>query len=121
MIYLIAGARPNFLKIAPIAKSLKKRAVSHKVIHTGQHYDEEMSGTFFQDLGLTLRHNTERPITIKEGTNKLVGNDPDMILREAMGTMAQEKSRKKLPKYWDGKAAERIVKILSNRHSTKKR
>jgi len=69
---------------------------------------------------LTLRHNTERPITIKEGTNKLVGNDPDLIMQEAMGAMAQKTGRKKLPKFWDGKAADRIVGILSNLHKIKK-
>jgi len=54
MIYLVAGARPNFMKIAPIARSMRKRGMPHKIVHTGQHYDEEMSGTFFQDLGLPV-------------------------------------------------------------------
>jgi UDP-N-acetylglucosamine 2-epimerase (non-hydrolysing) len=62
---------------------------------------------------LTIRPNTERPITIQEGTNKLVGSDPDIIVREAEGWAVQKKDRKKLPKFWDGKAADRIVRILS--------
>ena len=61
---------------------------------------------------LTLRNNTERPITIKEGTNKLVGNEPHKILSEALTMMEKGVSQKKLPKYWDGKSAERMIKVL---------
>lgn len=53
MIYLVAGARPNFMKIAPIAKEMDKVHLNYKVIHTGQHYDDEMSKAFFNDLGLS--------------------------------------------------------------------
>jgi len=53
MIYLIGGARPNFLKIAPLVWELKRIGFSnYEVIHTGQHYDYEMSQTFFDDLNL---------------------------------------------------------------------
>lgn len=62
---------------------------------------------------LTLRSNTERPITVWEGTNYLVGNDPDKIRNAIFGVLRSGKSKKKNPKYWDGKAAERIIKILS--------
>ena len=52
-VFLIAGARPNFMKIAPIFReSLKNDQVDCKVVHTGQHYDYEMSQTFFEDLEL---------------------------------------------------------------------
>ncbi|MEK6246933.1 MAG: UDP-N-acetylglucosamine 2-epimerase (non-hydrolyzing) [Planctomycetales bacterium] len=47
---LIAGARPNFMKIAPLARALKQRQVSHRIVHTGQHYDQKMSETFFEEL-----------------------------------------------------------------------
>ena len=50
LIYLIAGARPNFMKIAPLIKELKKTDFTFKIIHTGQHYDYEMSKIFFDDL-----------------------------------------------------------------------
>ncbi|MCP9468674.1 MAG: UDP-N-acetylglucosamine 2-epimerase (non-hydrolyzing) [Nitrospira sp.] len=58
---LIAGARPNFMKIASIVEALDahnqrentpSRRLDYLVIHTGQHYDEKMSGTFFKELGL---------------------------------------------------------------------
>ena len=50
MIHLIAGARPNFMKIAPIVRELRKQKIPYKIIHTGQHYDYEMSESFFNDL-----------------------------------------------------------------------
>ncbi len=53
MIHIIAGARPNFMKIAPIVRELKNRGIDYKLIHTGQHYDYEMSEAFFKDLGLS--------------------------------------------------------------------
>jgi len=52
-IHLIAAARPNFMKIAPLYHALKKEPWAEPVIvHTGQHYDLNMSDVFFQDLGL---------------------------------------------------------------------
>lgn len=53
LIYLVAGARPNFMKIAPIVRALRKQAaLSFKIIHTGQHYDREMNDVFFEELGI---------------------------------------------------------------------
>src|SRR4051812_13836046 len=51
-ILLIAGARPNFMKIAPIYAEMRRRSDSFdvKIVHTGQHYDAAMSDTFFTDL-----------------------------------------------------------------------
>ncbi|MDY7031284.1 MAG: UDP-N-acetylglucosamine 2-epimerase (non-hydrolyzing) [Thermodesulfobacteriota bacterium] len=53
LIHLIAAARPNFMKIAPLFHALVKEdwAIPH-IVHTGQHYDLNMSDSFFQDLGL---------------------------------------------------------------------
>jgi UDP-N-acetylglucosamine 2-epimerase (non-hydrolysing) len=52
-IMLICGARPNFMKIAPVIKAmLRHGGMSHYLVHTGQHYDEKMSGSFFTDLGI---------------------------------------------------------------------
>lgn len=54
MIYLIAGARPNFMKIAPIVRALHDQSelLEYRIIHTGQHYDREMSDVFFEELGI---------------------------------------------------------------------
>jgi len=55
--FLVAGARPNFMKIAPIIRSLRAKRMEYgakhltwKIVHTGQHYDYEMSQAFFDDL-----------------------------------------------------------------------
>jgi len=52
-IFLIAGARPNFMKIAPIARAFDKYPdFDYRVVHTGQHYDHNMSDVFFDELGI---------------------------------------------------------------------
>ncbi len=75
IIDIIAGARPNFIKIAPIIKSIEKRKKSsdftmdYRLVHTGQHYDKKMSGDFFAQLGIPL---------------------PDVNLNVGSGTQAQQ-------------------------------
>ncbi len=61
---------------------------------------------------LTLRKNTERPVTITEGTNELVGNDPDLIVQRAMEILRTGGKKGKTPRLWDGRAAERIVNVI---------
>lgn len=60
-VIIIAGARPNFMKVAPIIRCIRARdgspdgngvRVSYKLVHTGQHYDEKMSDIFFRELGI---------------------------------------------------------------------
>ena len=52
-IFLVAGARPNFMKIAPLYReALKRNGLDCRIVHTGQHYDYEMSQAFFKDLEL---------------------------------------------------------------------
>lgn len=52
-IYLVAGARPNFMKIAPIVRALHAHGrLTYSIIHTGQHYDREMNDVFFEELGI---------------------------------------------------------------------
>ena len=48
----VVGARPNFMKIAPLMAELAYRGVKQRLVHTGQHYDEQMSAAFFEDLGI---------------------------------------------------------------------
>jgi UDP-N-acetylglucosamine 2-epimerase (non-hydrolysing) len=71
---LIAGARPNFMKIAPIiealqAAELRGGQLRYRLIHTGQHYDRAMSGSFFEELGIP---------------------DPDINLEVGSGTQAEQ-------------------------------
>lgn len=61
---------------------------------------------------LTLRENTERPVTIWEGTNTLVGTDPEAIQAEARKALDGRGKAGRVPERWDGKAAERIVAAL---------
>ena len=61
---------------------------------------------------LTLRENTERPATVEQGTNQIVGVDPDRILAAARSVMRGPKRQAKCPPLWDGKAGSRIVAIL---------
>ena len=60
---LVAGARPNFMKIAPVIHAIRAnnaacngigRPIDFRLVHTGQHYDTKMSGVFFQELGIPL-------------------------------------------------------------------
>ena len=57
LIDLIVGARPNFMKVAPIIRAIQDRLVEggplrYRLVHTGQHYDPKLSGTFFEQLGI---------------------------------------------------------------------
>jgi UDP-N-acetylglucosamine 2-epimerase (non-hydrolysing) len=63
---------------------------------------------------LTLRDNTERPITITQGTNKLVGTSPPEIITAAQHILSGYNKTECLPELWDGQAAKRIVAVLSN-------
>lgn len=60
-ITLIAGARPNFMKIAPIIHAIHKAqkegaSINYRLVHTGQHYDDKMSGSFFEQLEIPEPH-----------------------------------------------------------------
>ena len=74
LVDVIAGARPNFMKIAPILRAVKSRQASGsrlrvRLVHTGQHYDERMSGDFFRQLGIP---------------------EPDVNLEVGSGTQAEQ-------------------------------
>jgi len=65
---------------------------------------------------LTMRPNTERPITCEIGTNRLVGTDPEVIRRKAFAVLDGDRDESSVPEKWDGRAAERIVEVLLNEH-----
>lgn len=74
LVDIIAGARPNFMKIAPIIRAIERRkeagsSLDYRLIHTGQHYDRNMSGSFFEQLGIP---------------------DPDLNLSVGSGTQAEQ-------------------------------
>jgi UDP-N-acetylglucosamine 2-epimerase (non-hydrolysing) len=64
---------------------------------------------------VTLRQNTERPITTTEGTNVVVGTDKGRIFGESIKALDGNRSNKKIPPLWDGKAGERIISILTEK------
>ena len=61
---------------------------------------------------LTLRENTERPITVTEGTNRVVGNNPENIKSEALAALDRPASPARVPELWDGHTAARIVDAI---------
>ena len=64
---------------------------------------------------LTLRENTERPVTVEKGTNQLAGNDPNRIIKASQRILQGRKRKSQIPPFWDGHAAQRIVQILDER------
>ena len=61
---------------------------------------------------VTLRTNTERPVTVTEGTNVLVGSDRDLIVQAVRMVLAGDGKLGRRPHLWDGQAADRTVEIL---------
>jgi len=61
---------------------------------------------------MTLRENTERPVTLEQGTNVLVGADPEKIIREFSRVLQGARQPESPPHFWDGNAAKRIVQVL---------
>lgn len=90
-ITLIAGARPNFMKIAPIIHAIEQeKSLKYRLVHTGQHYDQKMSDTFFDELGIPQPHanlgagggtQAEQTAAIMIAFEKeLVDNPTDLVL-----------------------------------------
>lgn len=61
---------------------------------------------------LTMRENTERPVTVEQGTNRIVGNDPHVIRSEVRKILEGDPRAGRIPELWDGRAAARIVDVL---------
>ncbi len=110
---LIAGARPNFMKIAPIIEAIENAKlvganIDYRLVHTGQHYDKAMSGSFFEQLGIPEPHvnlecgggtQAEQTAAIMVAFEKeLVSNPADMVLvvGDVTSTMACAIVAKKL-------------------------
>ncbi|PJE41464.1 MAG: UDP-N-acetylglucosamine 2-epimerase (non-hydrolyzing) [Flavobacterium sp.] len=69
-ITIVAGARPNFIKIAPIIKAIEKKQsegidITYRLVHTGQHYDKNLSDTFFEELNIP---HPNANLEVKSGT-----------------------------------------------------
>ncbi|MCE9636408.1 MAG: UDP-N-acetylglucosamine 2-epimerase (non-hydrolyzing) [Planctomycetes bacterium] len=81
----VAGARPNFVKIAPLTAAFEARGVEAPVVHTGQHYDEKMSHLFFDDLGIP------RPKANLEVGSGSHAKQTAMVLDRFEGVLLEEK------------------------------
>jgi len=82
MISLVAGTRPNFMKVAPIWRALHARGLATRLIHTGQHYDASMSDVFFRDLGMPepdLRLQVGGGTHAEQTAAVLVGVERDLV------------------------------------------
>lgn len=66
MVIHIVGNRPQFIKLSPVMEELRKQGCQQAVIHTGQHYDENMSGIFFEELGIPQ---PDRNLAVGSGTH----------------------------------------------------
>src|SRR5690606_18167314 len=113
LIDLIAGARPNFMKIAPIIGALEAQQAAgghlrYRLVHTGPHYDEKMSGSFFEQLGIPAPHvnlnvgsgtQAEQTAAIMTGYEKLLLEAPSrlcLVVGDVTSTMASAIAAQKL-------------------------
>lgn len=112
-ITIVAGARPNFMKVAPIIHSIAHKAeggapITYRLVHTGQHYDKKMSGSFFEQLEIPEPHvnlgagggtQAEQTAAIMVGFEKeLMANPADLVLvvGDVTSTMACAVTAQKL-------------------------
>ena len=112
-ITIVAGARPNFMKIAPIIKAISSaqhdgKNIEYRLIHTGQHYDKKMSGDFFEQLEIPLPDANletgsgtaaeQTGSIMKKFENELQQNKTDMVLvvGDVTSTMACAITAKKM-------------------------
>lgn len=113
LLTIVAGARPNFMKVAPIIKAIHRKQaeganITYRLIHTGQHYDKNMSGQFFEELAIP---NPNANLEVGSGTQaeqtagimiafeiELLQHTPDMVLvvGDVTSTMACTIVAKKL-------------------------
>jgi UDP-N-acetylglucosamine 2-epimerase (non-hydrolysing) len=110
----ISDALPNLQLTEPLGYLEFMKLVSHArfVLTDSGGIQEET--TFLGVPCLTLRSNTERPSTVDEGSNLLLGQNPDAIVTAAKNALNSQKSQRRIPELWDGLAAKRIIDILSN-------
>ncbi len=113
LIDLIAGARPNFMKIAPIIRAIERAqktgsSLQYRLIHTGQHYDQNMSGSFFEQLGIPEPHHNlgagggtqaEQTAAIMTGYEQVLLDTPSdlcLVVGDVTSTMACSITAQKL-------------------------
>ena len=106
------GNRPNLKLIDPVGylDMLALNRFARVILTDSGGIQEE--ATVLGVACVTLRHNTERPVTVEVGANRVVGNEPKKI-REALSLILGRNGHQiRVPEFWDGKAAERIVTVI---------
>jgi len=89
-IMLVAGARPNFMKIAPVQRAIERTGIQTTLVHTGQHYDDRMSASFFRDLAIrepehhlgvgSASHAVQTARVMEAFEPVLLGERPDWVI-----------------------------------------
>ena len=115
---LLKGADIRLIKPAGYLDFLNLMANSKFVLTDSGGIQEET--TVLGIPCLTLRNNTERPITVSQGTNLLVGGESSAISAAADKILNNSFKKAKIPRFWDGKAAVRIASILKREFSNRK-
>lgn len=113
LVTIVAGARPNFMKVSPIIRAIKAakangRPIDYRLVHTGQHFDQKMSGEFFEQLGIPEpdanlecgggSQAVQTAAVMVEFERELEANRPDVVLvvGDVTSTMACAITAKKL-------------------------
>lgn len=107
------AALPNLRLIDPLGYLDFMKLVAHARLALTDSGGLQEETTVLGVPCLTLRKNTERPVTAEQGTNVLVGLDPDRIIAAGLDILAAAPSPRKVPELWDGQAATRIVDVLT--------
>jgi UDP-N-acetylglucosamine 2-epimerase (non-hydrolysing) len=108
----IDTSRLRLLEPLPYIEFLAAQSHATAVITDSGGIQEET--TYLQVPCLTLRENTERPVTVDLGTNVLLGQDPSRLPAELSKILAGDAKTGAIPPQWDGRAAERIADVLEN-------
>lgn len=108
---VVAGARPNFVKVAPLLRAFDVRWPRRvQFVNTGQHYDDAMSLAFFRDLEI---RSPDVNLGVGSGSHgQQTAHNPERLHPLLAGIRASTEPRRRRPRLWDGHSAERIAKII---------
>ncbi len=111
----VVGASPNLHIVEPLGYLELLDLMMHARLVLTDSGGIQEETTILSVPCLTLRENTERPVTVTEGTNLVIGTDPARIIKETQHILASDAIDSRIPELWDGHTAERIVSVL-HRH-----
>lgn len=103
---------PNLKLVEPLGYLEFMKLISHAQLVMTDSGGIQEETTYLGVPCLTLRNNTERPITVEQGTNILVGLDPVRIVAAARTAIESDRKSYKIPNMWDGQSSNRILNVL---------